>query len=72
MNKHNPAIPLLPCPFCGSEDIDPEGVMKGESYVTGPACDECGATTEFEGDPQKDAGRWNKRKLRVSLPATAH
>ncbi|WP_186101429.1 hypothetical protein [Burkholderia gladioli] len=50
-----------PCPFCGSESVDPKG-WAGNDGRTGPACDECGATAEtIEG--------WNRRAA-VS-PATA-
>lgn len=63
LNKHKPEIYLRPCPFCGSHDIDPTGVMRGEDYVCGPACDDCGATTEFIGDPATDAANWNRREL---------
>ncbi|WP_244134224.1 hypothetical protein [Burkholderia gladioli] len=42
-----------PCPFCGSESVDPKG-WAGNDGRTGPACDECGATAEtIEG--------WNRR-----------
>lgn len=36
---------LLPCPFCGSKNIDPEGWMDGERNI-GPVCDDCGASAE--------------------------
>lgn len=40
---------LLPCPFCGSADIDPEGVLAskdgGKNY-TYPACNDCSASCE--------------------------
>lgn len=53
---------LVPCPHCGSKDVDPEGwgsggcqcpdadahAVMGEECKrrTGPACDDCGATAE--------------------------
>lgn len=61
-------VELKPCPFCGSFDIDPEGVASfKEQYQTSdntwdkctpgmienrPACNNCGATTN---------GEWNAR-----------
>lgn len=44
---------LKPCPFCGSPKIDPEGWLRGDG-VSGPACDDCGASAE-------SVARWNKR-----------
>ncbi|MCA8251809.1 Lar family restriction alleviation protein [Burkholderia sp. AU31624] len=42
-----------PCPFCGSENVDPKGWLANDGR-SGPACDECGATAEsIEG--------WNRR-----------
>jgi len=59
---------LKPCPFCGSPDIDPEGVASfkpeyrnsNNTWPTAqphmienrPACNNCGATTD---------GDWNTR-----------
>ena len=38
---------LKPCPFCGGEDIDPEGVFaedqNGKNY-TYPSCNDCDAS----------------------------
>lgn len=33
---------LKPCPFCGSEDIDPDG-WSSETH-SGPCCNRCSAT----------------------------
>lgn len=44
---------LLPCPFCGSSNVDPEGWMSSDKR-TGPACDECAGSTE-------SIERWNTR-----------
>ncbi|AIP62708.1 Lar family restriction alleviation protein [Burkholderia thailandensis] len=42
-----------PCPFCGSENVDPKGWLANDGR-SGPACDDCGATAEsVEG--------WNRR-----------
>lgn len=49
---------LMPCPFCGCENIDPQGWMSLEKE--GPECDECGATAE-------SAEAWNRR----ATPATS-
>lgn len=35
---------LLPCPFCGSENIDPEGWASIER--AGPACDDCSGSAD--------------------------
>lgn len=44
---------LLPCPFCGADDIDPEEWMDSHGR-SGPGCAQCGAQAE-------DATRWNWR-----------
>lgn len=53
---------LLPCPFCGSTNIDPEGWASTDR--AGPACDDCAGSAET-------AEIWNKRpdteRLRVLL-----
>ena len=41
---------LLPCPFCGSSNVDPKGWATLPQYAntpeerSGPACDDCGAS----------------------------
>lgn len=35
---------LLPCPFCGPNDIDPEGWVSTDS--AGPACNDCSASAQ--------------------------
>jgi len=51
---------LLSCPFCGSTAIDPEGWVSvnkdGTQEKSGPACDECGGSTE-------SVERWNSRTI---------
>lgn len=50
---------LRPCPFCGGPG-DPEGWMScepdGSNKKTGPACDECGGSTDT-------VARWNNPAL---------
>jgi hypothetical protein len=69
---------LLPCPFCGSTDIEPDGVASikkdvravvkfwkdalPEHIINRPCCNTCGATTE---------GDWNTRAARQSPTAPA-
>lgn len=51
---------LLPCPFCGSENIDPKGWASTNS--AGPACDDCGASAGgVSGTLQDNIARWNTR-----------
>ena len=53
------AVKLRPCPFCGSDKVDPEGWCSTKDNVVfnhGPACDECGGSAE-------DIARWNTRPL---------
>lgn len=51
---------LLPCPFCGSRNIDPQGWATLPQYAktpeerSGPACDNCGASAAT-------VARWNTR-----------
>lgn len=48
------AVKLLPCPFCGSTNIDPEGWVSTERK--GPACDECAGCADT-------VELWNSRPL---------
>ena len=49
----NPDTGLMPCPFCGSTDIDPE-FWKSDDGKAGPGCMDCGGSNEsFEA--------WNNR-----------
>jgi hypothetical protein len=43
---------LLPCPFCGSTNIDAEGWASSER--AGPACDDCSGTADT-------VTLWNRR-----------
>lgn len=36
---------LLPCPFCASTDVDPEG-WRSKGGEVGPECYDCGATAQ--------------------------
>jgi hypothetical protein len=45
---------LLPCPFCGSTNIDPEGWASTER--AGPACDDCAGTADT-------VALWNRRPV---------
>ncbi len=44
---------LIPCPFCGSVDIDKDGVLSNDG-TTSPQCMNCGATAD-------SIKLWNKR-----------
>lgn len=48
---------LLPCPFCGSTNIDPKGWMSADR--SGPACDDCEGSCDT-------VERWNNRKSPAS------
>lgn len=52
---------LLPCPFCGSKNIDPEGWVSTDRK--GPACDDCSGSADT-------VELWNSRPL-ASAPAPA-
>lgn len=52
-------IKLLPCPFCGSKNIDPEGWASAER--SGPACDDCAGTADT-------IELWNSRPLSPPEP----
>jgi len=61
-----PKADLLPCPFCGSTNIDPEGWVAqnpdGSDRQTGPACDDCVASAQ-------SVEQWNTRALKSLLLA---
>lgn len=51
---------LLPCPFCGSLEIDPEGWSSTDTK--GPACDDCGASAgEVSKNHAENIAAWNQR-----------
>lgn len=52
---------LKPCPFCGSPKIDPEGWSRSDG-VTGPACDDCGASAE-------SVAQWNSTGIIAEIGA---
>jgi hypothetical protein len=61
MTNENETPELLPCPFCGSSEVNPEGwyrmttrVFGGDCVVLGLACDECGSSA-------KTIDAWNTR-----------
>jgi hypothetical protein len=49
---------LLPCPFCGSNNIDPEGWASADR--SGPACDDCSCSADT-------IERWNTRPSEADL-----
>lgn len=51
---------LQPCPFCGSQDVDPEGWLSNGGKK-GPACDDCGGSAD-------SVERWNTRPLTTPSP----
>ncbi len=71
MNNDTPAdaIKLLPCPFCGSVNVDAAGWSSLTS--SGPACDDCGASagSTLADTPEANIAAWNTR--RTSLAADA-
>lgn len=57
---------LLPCPFCGSSNIDARGWMSLDAE--GPACDDCGASAgSISLDHADNIAAWNTRQAH-SLP----
>jgi hypothetical protein len=61
MTNENETPELLPCPFCGSSEVNPEGwyrmttrLFGPDCVVLGPACDECGSSA-------KTIAAWNTR-----------
>jgi hypothetical protein len=52
---------LIPCPFCGSDDIDPAFVMYANDAECSPGCNNCGATAET-------AEKWNARSGAAQQP----
>lgn len=61
MTKEQPTITLLPCPFCGSANIDAAGWASQTS--SGPACDDCGASagSTLADTPEANIAAWNTR-----------
>ena len=57
---------LLPCPFCGGENIDPEGWASTETK--GPACDDCGGSAGSALDTfEANIAAWNTRAITAAL-----
>lgn len=52
---------LLPCPFCGSDDIDADFALSGDG-TTSPGCMKCGATAPLD--------IWNTRAAALKERAT--
>jgi hypothetical protein len=50
---------LLPCPFCGSADIDPAFWMC-DDHACGPGCSDCGATADTS-----EAWNWRANDARI-------
>jgi len=48
---------LLPCPFCGSDDVQ-EGMACHEWWVV---CDTCGVSTKLADSQEQARARWNRR-----------
>jgi len=68
LNKYEPDVYLRPCPFCGSHNIDPEGVATktsadDDTIISGPACDDCSASTSVHPSKIVSFGNWNRREL---------
>jgi len=63
-----PIEPLLPCPFCGSANVDPKGWASQNS--SGPACDDCGASagSTLADTPEANIAAWQRR----TTPASQH
>ncbi len=70
---------LLPCPHCGSADIDPECYGDAGGRI-GPQCNDCGATAMNTAAwnrrapvaPAPDAITAREAELREALEAIAH
>ncbi|WEJ60185.1 hypothetical protein [Devosia sp. FJ2-5-3] len=53
---------LLPCPFCGSFNVDPIGWASTET--AGPACETCGASAGgVKHSVEENVSAWNRRAL---------
>lgn len=57
-------LPCLPCPFCGSKDIDPEGTACEHNGLNGyqATCETCHASGPEAADAWGAAYAWNARK----------
>lgn len=57
---------LLPCPFCGSKNVDPTGWASTDA--AGPACDDCGASCgSIKNTVEQNVAAWNTRALATEL-----
>lgn len=60
---------LLPCPFCGSSNIDAAG-WATSSGNHGPACDDCGASAGSATETiEQNIAAWNRRSPSPELMA---
>lgn len=51
---------VLPCPFCGSANVDPDGWAS--QHTSGPACDDCGASAGGAMQSREEnVAAWNTR-----------
>jgi len=51
---------LLPCPFCGSNDIDSRFTLQADGNE-GTGCMKCGASTEPKPTIKESVKAWNTR-----------
>lgn len=61
--RQNEEVKLLPCPFCKSKDLDPEGCVVEYAGQDGLAvvCGGCDANGPAAADAWMAAYRWNQR-----------
>jgi len=55
------AITILPCPFCGYDDVEIDEIDKGIHAICCPECRTIGPHCDGEQSIERAVERWNER-----------
>lgn len=62
------AVALLPCPFCGGDDVIARETHDGPVRPVEVICRECGAQSDIYDDADKAIAAWNRRAAIAADP----